>query len=248
MPLPSLKTASSFLISTAVVLLILFCDSCKKVSNDETNETPFVADTSKATIRDLTTKINSSVSGFVTDENGSVIIGAAIKVGISNTVTDKYGFFEIKNVQVVKEAAVVSVEKIGYLKGIKTYIATEGKSAFFRIQLLLKTFAGTVDATTGGNVASPSGLKIVIPANAVVNALTKAIYNGPVTVNANWIDPEDNKLALKMPGDLRGLDSTGKIKLLTTYGMAAVELMGANGELLQIAASKKSNNKHPNVS
>ena len=31
------------------------------------------------------------------------------------------------------------------------------------------------------------------------------------------------------------MDSSGKIKLLTTYGMAAIEMRGTNGELLQLA-------------
>ena len=42
--------------------------------------------------------------------------------------TDEYGFFEIKNVQVVKTAAVVTVTKIGYFKGIKTFGATADKA------------------------------------------------------------------------------------------------------------------------
>ena len=42
-----------------------------------------------------------------------------------------------------------------------------------------------------------------------------------------------------MPGDLRGVDTVGSVKLLTTFGMAAVELTGAAGELLQIASRKK---------
>jgi hypothetical protein len=38
-----------------------------------------------------------------------------------------------------------------------------------------------------------------------------------------------------MPGDLRGLDSLGVMRTLATYGMAAVELTGTGGELLQLA-------------
>lgn len=42
-----------------------------------------------------------------------------------------------------------------------------------------------------------------------------------------------------MPGDLRGISTDGSLKTLTTYGMAAVELTGALGELLQIAPGQK---------
>jgi len=69
---------------------------------------------------DLSTKVNSSVSGFVTDENDVAVMGATVQFGASSTTTDKYGYFEAKNVQVVKNAAFVTVSKQGYLKGIKT--------------------------------------------------------------------------------------------------------------------------------
>jgi hypothetical protein len=48
-----------------------------------------------------------------------------------------------------------------------------------------------------------------------------------------------------MPGDLRGINTAGAIKLLQTYGMAAVELTGTSGELLQIASGKKATLSFP---
>ena len=42
-----------------------------------------------------------------------------------------------------------------------------------------------------------------------------------------------------MPGDLRGINTEGSLKLLQTFGMAAVELTGAAGELLQIVNGQK---------
>ena len=100
---------------------------------------------------DLSTKINSSVSGFVTDENNAAVMGASVQFGIATVTTDKYGYFEAKNIQVVKEAAVVTVIKPGYFKGIKTYMAKEGKAAFFRIKLIPKTTAGSLNASSGGH-------------------------------------------------------------------------------------------------
>ena len=101
---------------------------------------------------DLSTKINSSVSCFVTDENDAAVKDATVQFGTSSITTDKYGYFEVKNVQVVKEAAVVTVNKTGYFKGIKTYMAKEGKAAFFRIKLISKTTVGNINAASGGTV------------------------------------------------------------------------------------------------
>ncbi len=191
------------------------------------------------TLPDLTTKISSSISGFVTDENDAVVNGATVTAGGSTTSSNKYGYFEIKNVQVVQTAAVVIVSKPGYFNGIKTYYATADKSAFFRIKLIPKNNAGTFIAAIGGTVTLSNGLAVSFPANAVVTASSSAPYLGVVKLSAQWIDPTASDLSRTMPGDLRGLDSLGYLKLLTTYGMAAVELTGSAGELLQIATGKK---------
>lgn len=188
---------------------------------------------------DLSTKINSSVSGFVTDENDAAVMGATVQFGSSTISTDKYGYFEAKNVQVVKNAAVVTVIKPGYFKGIKTYIAKEGKAAFFRIKLIPKTIVGNINATSGGTVSLANGLSIKLPAGGIINASTNSPYTGTVNVAAFWINPEATDLNKIMPGDLRGIDNNGAMKLLQTFGMAAVELTGASGELLQIVNGQK---------
>lgn len=222
------KTAAAFILFVAG-LAIFFYSCQKEITGNGPDQQP----------PNLTTKISSSVSGFVTDENELAIKDAVVSMGNGNTITDKYGFFELNNVQVIKEAAVVTVTVPGYFKGIKTYISATGKSAFFRIKLIPKIIAGSIDAATGGNVTLTNGLIVSLPANAIVNAATNAAYTGPVNVAAHWINPVAKELNRIMPGDLRGLDTAGAFKLLTTYGMAAVELTGAGGELLQLAPGKK---------
>jgi len=193
---------------------------------------------------DLTTKIAFGASGFVTDERNVAVEGAMVQFGNSSTTTDKYGYFEFSNVQAVKNAAVVTVVKPGYFKGIKTCIATENKTAFFRIKLLPKTNQGNFDAAAGGTVTLSNGLSVSFPA-AAVQLAAGGSYSGQVNVAAQWLDPTSNELMYTMPGDLRGSDSAGFIKLLTTYGMAAVELTGSAGELLQVADGKKATLSFP---
>lgn len=188
---------------------------------------------------DLTTQVKSSVSGFVTNENDQPLTLATVQVGTSTIVTDKYGYFEVPNVDVIKNAAVITITKTGYFKGIKTYIAEEGKAAFFRIKLIRKTNAGTFSVTSGGTVTLANRFRVTLPPNAVVNASTNLAYTGIVNVLAHWLNPLAADLAATMPGDLRGINSNGNLQLLTTYGMAAIELTGSGGELLQIATGKK---------
>ncbi len=227
----SLNTVFKLFFVTVITILLIF--SCKKnSSNGGAIPTP-------VTPPDLTTLVSSSVSGFVTNENDVAVSNANVQVGGTTIVTDKYGYFEAKNVNVVMNAATVTVTKTGYFKGIKTYIATVGKAAFFRIKLIPKTIAGTISGSTGGTVTLPNGLSITLPATGMVNATTNAAYSGTVNVAAYWINPTSADLPRIMPGDLRGLNTNGNLQLLTTYGMAAVELTGSGGELLQIATGKK---------
>lgn len=207
--------------------------SCKKNVDDTqiTNtETP-----------DLSSRVHTSVSGYVLDENNAPVQAAAVKVGdaSASVQTNAYGYFEVNDVEVVKNAAVVNVSKAGYFHGIKTFAVTAGKSAFFRIKLIPKTIAGTVSSTSGGNITLSSGLIIGLPANGVVTASSNAAYSGNINVAVAWLNPEANDLTEIMPGDLRGLDENGAIKGLTTFGMTAVELSDDAGNLLQIASGKK---------
>ena len=223
------KLAQALFVLCSAVLLF----SCQKNIDDTIVNPP----TNNA---DLTTKVtSSSVSGFVTDENNAAVQGASVKVGISTTSTDEYGYFEINNVEVIKNAATVTVSKAGYFKGIKTFIATAGKGAFFRIKLIPNNPAGTIDAATGGNVTLTNGMIVALPANGVVNASTNAAYTGIVNVAVSWINPTAADLYSIMPGDLRALNTAGALQQLKTFGMAAVELTGSAGELLQIATGKK---------
>jgi len=227
------------LLFIAVIFVVAGClTSCQK----EISSTGIDIETEPT---DLSKKITSSVSGFVTDENEVAVQGASVVFGNASASTDKFGYFEIRNQQVVQQAAVVSIIKPGYFKAVKTYIATANKSAFFRIKMLPKTIAGTVDAAAGGKVTLSSGLSVTLPAGAVVNAATGNLYTGTVSVAAQWLDPTATDLDRTMPGDLRGLNTDGALKLLQTYGMCAVELTGSSGELLQVANGKKATVNFP---
>ena len=215
------------------MLAVVTLFSCKK------NDTPAGPD-----LPDLETRVSSSVAGFVSDENDQPVSGAMVKVGTNTATTDEYGYFSFTNIQVVKNAALVTVTHSGYFKGMRTYIAEAGKSAMVRIKLLPKTNIGSIDAAAGGSATNAEGLKIELPAAGVVDG-SGAAYSGPVTVSAKWLDPTSADLAQTMPGDLRALNTSGEMKTLLTYGMVAVELTGNGGQALQVAPGKKSTVSFP---
>ena len=189
---------------------------------------------------DLTSKITSSVSGFVTDENGEPVVYAAITAGDKQTQTDEYGYFTIANASMPKTAAYVSVLKSGYFEGYKTFMPIENGEALVRLELISKSQAGTVDANAGGQVTTAEGATIVLPANGVVSASNNLVYNGQVIVFARSITSfEEGEPNLERPGDSRGVNLDGHLAALKSYSTIAVELTGSNGQPLQLADGKQ---------
>ncbi len=234
---PSRRQKFTFFFSILIATFTFF--SCQKqLDFEDTQSGPNSNDTTTSPV-DLTTKVKSSVSGFVTNESDIAVPGAVVTAGGVTVTTDVYGYFSIKNIDVVKTAAVVKVEYPGYFSGIKTYVGVQDKSAFFRIKLIKKTIQGSVSAIAGGDVTLSNGLKISFPGSAFVVALTNTTYSGTVNVAAQWLDPTSKDLSSTMPGNLSGIDASGKLKALETFGMTAVELTGASGEKLQLAPGKK---------
>lgn len=216
----------------AIVLTFSFFISCQKDVTENIN--------SQEPPTDLSAKvISGKISGFVTNEQNLPVQHATVMVGNQNTTTNQYGYFEVFGAQVTKYVGTVVVSQPGYFKGIRSFIANEGSSTVVRIQLIPKTISGTINATDGGTITLPNGLSIIFPSNGIINASSGAAYSGTVQVSSSWINPVGNDLWLTMPGDLRGLNEGGTLKLLTTYGMAAVELTGSAGELLQMAPGNK---------
>jgi len=222
------------------IITMLAIISCQKQIDNTGNNTY-----NPPTPPDLSSKVFSSVSGFVTDENDGALSGASVSFGNATTVTDKYGYFKFVDISVVKEAAVVTVNKLSYFPGIKTFRAETDKSAFFRIKLIPKTNAGNINATSGGTTTLNNGLSVSLPASGVVVASNNSPYTGTVNVAATWINPTAKDLDLIMPGDLRGINTNGIMNGLTTFGMCAVELTVSGGEKLQIAAGKKATLSFP---
>ena len=189
---------------------------------------------------DLTARISLTVSGFVTDENGNAVFNASVTAGTKTANTDEYGFFKISNVSLSKTAGFVKISKSGYFDGYRTFVGLENKETFIRLRLVPKTNIGTISATAGGTVSTTDGAVISLPVNAVVIASSNAAYNGAIHVAAHHYKQDNaTEWNATIPGDQRGIDAEGKLKMMNSYGILAVELTGDAGELLQIATGKE---------
>jgi hypothetical protein len=189
---------------------------------------------------DFTQKVQTDVSGFITDENNNPVFNAGITAGNKTTTTDKFGYFHITAASVPQVAGFVKVSRAGYFPGYKTFLAHDGGKAFIRVKLLPQNNPGNIDAGTGGAVDLPGGARVSLPSNAVVIASSGTTYTGAIHVSAHFLDPSNiQAVQLQSPGDTRGVDEDGHLRLLNTYSILAVELRSNTGELLQIAPGKQ---------
>jgi hypothetical protein len=238
---PLLLLALGFMLS-----LFLFI-SCKKMHDTDTTTSPPPTGSTDTTRKDtvkippeLSEKVIASVSGFVVSGGigvNSSVEGATISFGNKTGTTDEYGYFEIKNATVTKIAAQITATKPGFFPAYKTVITREGASNFERMQMM-QVSGGTYSASSGiyyDGSASGGSYTISIPPNAFVIAGTNTPFTGNFFFYSNVEKNDDNWIDLDMSGDSRGIDSSGKLKLLTTNGLVWCDAEGVNGEKLQLS-------------
>jgi hypothetical protein len=217
-------------LSVALLLAIVAIGCQKELSESGITNTP-VLPTPNPTV-------TTSINGRIIDEDNKPIVGATVMAGVATSQTNINGEFTLNNVAVEAARAFVQVTKAGYFRTGRLFIAAENQRHFVEVQMLKRNALGTVSAATGGLLTHSSGASIVLPQGGFVHATTGAAYSGQVTVDVAWINPTGADLHRQMPGDLRGVDSTGREVGLTTFGMIGVELTGSGGEKLQIAPGR----------
>lgn len=177
-------------------------------------------------------------AGQILDETGQPLPGAQVQAGYETTTTDKNGVFRLSPTALPANDAILKVSKSGYFDFSRAYVVEPDAVQPVTIQLLPKTQIGAFAGSTGGTVQIPGGAQLVFPAGAVN-------HSGMVIVYARYLDPTDSELAARMPGDLRGINLGGAEQTLATFGMLGVELVGQNGQALQLAAGQEAEIKMP---
>ncbi|MFN0200266.1 MAG: carboxypeptidase-like regulatory domain-containing protein [Bacteroidia bacterium] len=190
--------------------------------------------------------VKASIVGQVFDEMGKPMKDAEVRLTDGTTVkTDLNGNFTFQNQKVGSPYGYVKVEKAGYFHASRTFRCKSGAVHYVRIQMLPKTVRGSFNSVSGGTVTF-DGVSISLPANGVMYP-NGGLYTGQVSVAAQYLNPQDKELSEIMPGDLLGYDSDSRMQLMKTFGMVAVELLGANGEVLQVASGSEATLSLPQI-
>jgi uncharacterized protein (TIGR02145 family) len=217
-------------------LLLTLLMGCEKYSPDEVVP-PQIIDDGGLLVSELTLggKRIVGVWGVVRNESGQAVAGATVKSGWSaqQTTTDARGFFKFDHLMCYEKSAYLRITKPGYFEGSRSWVPTFGGTNRMEVQLLALNTAGSFQSSEGGTVQAES-FTLVFPPNGIRH--NGAPYSGNVSVYVNAIDPTDiiNQTE-QMPGSLVGFHN-GDLRVLRSLGMAAIELRGSSGELLQPAA------------
>jgi hypothetical protein len=212
---------------SAILLALLIIASCQKSASNG----PDTPDNEKEIV-------TAGIAGRILDENKQPVSGAVVKAGSLTATTDINGNFQINNASLDKNAGFIKVEKDGFFQGSRTIVVNEGVINYISLQLIKRTVSGTVNGSSGGNITVQGGGNIVFTGNSFVNTAGNSAYTGTVSVSTFLLNPAASNFNEIMPGTLRGITTGNDETGLQSFGMMAVELTGANGEKLQLAAGK----------
>lgn len=195
--------------------------SCSKVTSFETpvNSTPIVI-------------VQTSLQGHIIDEQGVPVLNAIVSAGGHSDTTDDNGNWYIDNVNADENATVVTVNKAGYVQGVRTLMVNDSARGFVQVVLLEKPSPVTADNSTGSHLTFTNGDLTLAP-NQVLN-VQQLPYDGTIGVQFNYISPAMPDFADRMPGDNRGRAADSSETGLQTFTMASLLLGDNNGTPLQL--------------
>jgi hypothetical protein len=95
-------------------IVLMFIFSCRKELHNGNNG----PSTPEIITPDVT--VNANIQGFIFDTDNQPVPGAVVKVGSKSAITDLHGLFMISNASISSKYAMVSIEKAGFFKLVKT--------------------------------------------------------------------------------------------------------------------------------
>lgn len=218
-----------FMLSTILVLSLLFT-SCNPNESVDMPETPENNPTSSQL--DLGSNIQRDFMGRIVDQSSIPLDNVSITIGNKTATTDNNGMFKISDVQVKQRQAFILAEKPGFLNGMRSVVPTQGTN-MINIMMITENLAGTVASGVTSEVSLPNGTKVGFDGS--FKDQNGNAYSGNVDVYMYHLDPANPDNNILMPGSLQALNQDGDERVLESYGMLNVELIGDSGQKLNIA-------------
>ena len=218
----------------APLLFILCLASCH---SDVGEVNPNTESTNQITVPLGFDEIEGRLVGYVFDQSDNPISNATVSTLNDQTTTNEFGVFALQNTIFDPQGTFVRVEKDEYLMGSDMVYPSEDGGATAKIQLLPITNESTFDASDGGTIEIQGGGSITFPPSSLIRS-SGSIYDGVVKSTIYRLSPNDIHFGNQMTGGLLGIDSKGRHRVLSTFGMLAIELRGFDNQKLRIKSDK----------
>lgn len=181
--------------------------------------------------------IQTSIHGAIHDSNNRPVMNALVKKGNLQTLTDSNGYFYLLPSPCDQNGVPVHISANGFFSITRTVIPnTKGGTQLFA-ELIPRILNATIPSSQGG-IVEVQGARIKLPENGFVTSSGQA-YSGPVQVYATFLNPNDQDMQLRMPGNLTAVRTDGTAAVLATFGMIGVELRSPAGAELNLATGKE---------
>ena len=216
----------NFLFVLALFLIMISCDSSddSKANNNNPNSN-FIENLGVEVLRDF--------MGQIVDVNNNPLQHVTIQIDNKSVQTDENGFFIIKDARVFENLAYVKATKIGYIEGSRSLVPTNEMNQI-RIMMIPISPIATIQAGQLSEVSLPNQTKVIF--DGYFEDELGNSYTGSVNVSLFHLEASNENLMDIMPGMLFAEATDGSAKILETFGMLHVELLGESGQKLQIAS------------
>lgn len=225
-----MKQSTSFIFNIVLGLAVLIFFSCSK---DESNPmVPIVSPTDISSYQSGV-MISGNFTGVIRNTNGQVLAGVEVRLENETRTSNEQGRFVFDAVLVDSHRAYITAQLDGHFIGSRVLRPDAEGLTRVDIVLIPMTILGSVESSVGGSVSAPDGSTVELSANSV-SYENGAPYDGSVQIAIHYLDPESQGYLSEMPGDFTAFEAAGAFGTLTSYGMAAFELLSASMEPLNI--------------
>lgn len=218
-----------------LVLALLFSSIIFTNCDNKGTSTDATSATQEASF-DFGNTVSRNFNGKIISENNTPIANVSVSIGSRTTITNSNGEFTLNNATVKENFAYLTATKQGFLGGSRTIYPNDAMNSVV-IKLLTENVIATIPTGVVSPVTLPNGMNVTFDGS--FKNVNGTAYTGNVSVSMYHLDPHDEAVFDKMPGNLIAQNAEGNFRGLQTFGMVNVELKGSNGEKLQIADGHK---------
>ena len=174
-------------------------------------------------------EITPTVSGTITDINGSSISGALVTIGTETVSTNMSGIYTIENVTPA-ERVTVNVTHPDYLSNSRIVeVVTEDMN--LDVKLDVPKASRTFSATEGGTVTQGTA-SVALPAEGYVDA-NGSSYTGEIIAKMSYYPITTQSGRAAFPGTFEGIEGNNTFPI-QSYGFMNVELTDPQGNKLNL--------------